>query len=211
MVFIGREPVAQVHQALTRVVGVAAVRKLPEQILKRFEGKESFFRRSLGDVDAEQPLNNIRFLIEVDHAHHVEAVSDLGCPGILANERLGDVDGRLGLAAAVKRVDQIELRLPRDRCKGVANDQVAKAHDRRRRIASLQKLRAFVVELLSADLQERVVAVAAAAQKTEGCNAENCDSRQLRERATLEAASDHGTANYSASESVAISQRSKMT
>jgi len=74
-------------------------------------------------------------------------------------------------------------RLPRDRRKGVADDQIAKARDRRRHIAVSQILRAFVVELLSTDLQERIIAVATGAEQTERRNAE-MNLRELQREVT---------------------------
>ena len=68
-------------------------------------------RRALRQIDVEAPLQPVGLALEVHQALHVVGVVDARIGRIFADEGVGGVDRRVGLAVLVVGVDQVELRL----------------------------------------------------------------------------------------------------
>ena len=95
---------------------------------------------------------------------------------VLALERLGGVDGLLGLPTLVIQVDQVELRLPglgRERVTGLER---LEGLDRGRVVGRVHLLLALVVKLGRAAVAHEVVAAAATGQ---GRDREQRENEQL--------------------------------
>ena len=112
-------------------------------------------------IDLEQPLEDVRGLVEQHAAFHVEAVVDPRMRGVLALELVGRVDRGLGLLALVVEINEVELRLARLGAERVARLERHEILDRARVVRRVHGVLALHVEELGAGVLDRVVAPAA--------------------------------------------------
>ena len=113
MHFVVREAVAQEDHALTRIVGVLAVRISLHQRLERLEGFARVDRRALREIGIEPALEEIRIAFELDQSLDVVGVVDARMRRVLADELVRLVDRGFRFAILVVGVHQVELPLAR--------------------------------------------------------------------------------------------------
>src|SRR5438067_354483 len=118
------EAVTQIDHALQRVVRVLALGVLLDHGLEGRERLACRAGRALGEIRAEQMLDQVRRAFEVHQALDVPGVVHARMRGVFAPEGLGGIGRGLAFPGAVICVDEIEPRLARFVAERIARRQL---------------------------------------------------------------------------------------